>query len=50
MPSGMKESGAFEQYPVTVTKDFDKSYDLEVGEYNTRFIILVGDKLLIFQS
>lgn len=47
MPSGINESGAYDHYPVTVTKDFDKSYDLEIGNSNTRFVRLVGDKLII---
>lgn len=52
MPNGLNStrSQSFEHYPVTVTKDFSKTYDLEVGDISTRFVRMVGDRLLVAQS
>jgi len=50
MPNGLTRSQSFEHYPVTVTKDFSKTYDLDIGDISTRFVRMVGDRLLVAQS
>lgn len=50
MPNGLTKSESFERFPVTVTKDFTKTYELEVGDISTRFVRIVGDRLLVAQS
>jgi hypothetical protein len=48
--NGMTKEEAFDRYPIIVTKDFTKTYQLEVGNISTRFVRMVGDRLVVAQS
>ena len=50
VPNGETKSDSFVRYPITVTKDFAKTYELDVGDISTRFVRMVGDRLLVAQS
>ena len=41
---------AFTHYPIYVTKDFSKTYELNVADISTRFVRMVGDRLVVAQS
>lgn len=50
IPNGKTKTEAFKHYPIYVTKDFSKTYEFDVGDRSTRFVRMVGDRLLVAQS